>query len=135
MDPSRTTHGGQGHRCSHAEPANLAYLTGDGRRCALGLLTRSLHCVVAVPVSDLPNVRAVSAATDIRGFKSEEEMFHGFRDVLRDLRLTKATIALEKNFFDAALYEVFKGHILPDATVVSASPVLSRLRMLKEPEE
>jgi Xaa-Pro aminopeptidase len=62
-------------------------------------------------------------------------MFHGFRDVLKDLNLTQATIALEKNFFDASLYEVFKAHILPKATVVPAGPVLSRLRMLKEPEE
>ena len=117
------------------KPANLAYLTGDGRPCALGLMTRSLRCVVTVPVSDVPSVRAASAATDIRAFKSEEEMFHGFRDVLKDLGLTEATIAVEKNFFDAALYEVFKSHILPKATVVSTTPVLSRLRMLKEPEE
>ena len=117
------------------KPATLAYLTGDGRRCALGLLTRSLQCVVSVPVSDLRSVRAASAATDVRAFRSEEEMFHGFRDVLKDLGLTEATIALEKNFFDASLYEVFKAHILPKAAVVPAGPVLSQLRMLKEPEE
>ena len=117
------------------KPANLAYFTGDGRPCALGLLTKSAQCVVAVPVSDLSSVRASSAATDIRTFKSEEEMLHGFRDVLSDLGLAQATIAVEKNFFDAALYDVFKAHILPAATVVSATPLVSRLRMLKEPEE
>ncbi len=117
------------------KPANLAYLTGDGRPCALGLLTRSLQCIVSVPASDLKSVRAVSAATDVRAFQSEEEMFHGFRDVLRALGLEAATIALEKNFFDAALYEVFKAHILPRATVVPAGPILSRLRMLKQREE
>ena len=117
------------------KPANLAYLTGDGRPCALGLVTKSLQCVVSVPASDLKSVRAASAATEIRAFRSEEEMFHGFRDVLKELGLTQATIALEKNFFDAALYEVFKAHILAKATVVPAGPVLSQLRMLKEPEE
>ncbi len=117
------------------KPANLVYLTGDGRPCALGLLTKSLQCVVSVPACDLRSVRAASAATDVRAFRSEEEMFHGFRDVLKDLGLTEKTIALEKNFFDAALYEVFKAHILPKATVVPAGPVLSRLRMLKDPEE
>jgi Xaa-Pro dipeptidase len=60
------------------KPANLAYLTGDGRPCALALLTESLHCVVSVPASDLPSVRKTSAATEIRTFKSEEEMLHGF---------------------------------------------------------
>ncbi len=117
------------------KPANLAYLTGDGRPCALGLLTKSLQCIVSVPASDLRSVRAASAATDVRAFRSEEEMFHGFRDVLKELGLTEKTIALEKNFFDASLYEVFKAHILPKATVVPAGPVLSRLRMLKEPGE
>ena len=57
------------------KPANLVYLTGDGRPCALGLLTRSLRCIVAVPSSDLDSVRKTSAATDIRVFHSEEEMF------------------------------------------------------------
>ncbi|HEY7676383.1 MAG TPA: Xaa-Pro peptidase family protein [Candidatus Methylomirabilis sp.] len=117
------------------KPANLAYFTGDGRPCALGLFTRKLQCIVSVPASDLKSVRAASAATDVRAFRSEEEMFHGFRDVLKELGLAEATIALEKNFFDAALYEVFRAHILPRATVVPAGPVLSHLRMFKGPEE
>lgn len=117
------------------KPANLAYLTGDGRPCALGLITRAPRCIVAVPACDLQSVRRTSAASDIRVFRSEEEMFHGFRDVLREEGLSEATIAVEKNFFDAALFEVFTAHILPKARVVPAAPVLSRLRMLKEPEE
>lgn len=117
------------------KPANLAYFTGDGRPCALALFTTSLDCVVSVPTCDLRDVSAQSAATDIHQFKNEEDMFHGFRDVIRDHGLIEATIALEKNFFDAALFEVFKGHILPKANVVPATPVISRLRMIKEDAE
>jgi Xaa-Pro aminopeptidase len=117
------------------KPENLAYFTGDGRPCALGLFTTSLECVVSVPTCDYADVRAISAATDIRQFQNEEDMFHGFRDVIGDLGLVEATIGLEKNFFDAALFEVFKGHILPKAQVVPAAPVISRLRMIKEPAE
>lgn len=116
-------------------PANLAYFTGDGRPCALGLFTASLECVVSVPICDFQDVRGVSAATDIRTFKNEEDMFHGFRNIIQEFGLTDATIGLEKNFFDAALFEVFKAHILPRATVVPAMPVLSQLRMIKEPAE
>jgi hypothetical protein len=94
------------------KPANLAYITGDGRPCALALLTRARQCVVAVPECDLASVRRASAATDIRVFRSEAEMFHGFRDVLKELGLAQATIAIEKNFFDAALYEVFTPYLL-----------------------
>lgn len=117
------------------KPTNLAYLTGDGRPCALGLLTASGEFVVSVPECDVSSVRALSHATEIRGFRSEDEMFHGFRDVLAELGLSRATIGLEKNFFDAALHEVFSAHILGEATVVSATPVLSRLRMLKDAGE
>ena len=84
-------------------PANLASLTGDGRPCALALLTAARQCIVAVPACDLARVRRASAATDIRAFRSEAEMFHGFRDVLAELGLARATIAVEKNFVDAAL--------------------------------
>jgi Xaa-Pro aminopeptidase len=117
------------------KPANLAYLTGDGRPCALAMLTRTLHCIVAVPACDVSSVRRTSAATDVRQFQSEAEMFHGFRDVLQELGLTQGTIAIEKNFFDAALYEVFVAHILPKASVVPAAPIVSRLRMLKDESE
>lgn len=117
------------------KPANLAYLTGDGRPCALALLTRNSECIVSVPACDLESMRRVSAATDIRTFESEAEMFHGFRDILQDLNLTSATIAVEKNFFDAALYEVFVAHILPKAKIESAAPIVSQLRMFKEPAE
>ena len=117
------------------KPANLAYLTGDGRPCALGLLTTRGDFVVAVPECDVLSVRRSSHASDIRAFRSEEEMFHGFRDVLAEWGLAEGTIGLEKNFFDAALHEVFSVHILPRAAVVSATPVLSRLRMLKDDAE
>jgi len=117
------------------KPSNLAYLTGDGRPCALGLLTTGGDFVVAVPECDRPSVRATSHATEVRTFRSEDEMFHGFRDVINGRGLSEATIGLEKNFFDAALYEVVSGHILPRATVVPATPVLSRLRMLKDADE
>lgn len=117
------------------KPANLAYFTGDGRPCALALLTRTLHCVVTVPACDLASIRRTSVATEFRSFQSEVEMFHGFRDVLKELDLTKATIAIEKNFFDAALYEVFVAHILPKAHAVSATPIVSQLRMLKDAAE
>jgi len=117
------------------KPANLAYFTGDGRPCALALLTRGQRCIVAVPECDVASVRRASVATEIRAFRSEEEMFHGFRDVLREQGLTEATIAIEKNFFDAALYEVCTAHILPKAKVVPATPLISALRMIKDAAE
>jgi Xaa-Pro aminopeptidase len=117
------------------KPANLAYFTGDGRPCALALFTREPRCIVAVPTSDLRSAQATSVASELWGVASEEDMFHGFRDVLRAHRLERATIGLEKNFFDAALYDVFTAHILPHATVAPAGPVISRLRMIKEAGE
>jgi Xaa-Pro aminopeptidase len=117
------------------KPANLAYFTGDGRPCALALLTPAPRCIVAVPECDVASVRRASAATEVRAFQSEDQMFHGFRDVLAEQGLTGSTIAIEKNFFDAALYEVFTAHILPKAKVVAAAPLISSLRMIKDAAE
>ncbi|MFN8034872.1 MAG: Xaa-Pro peptidase family protein [Acidimicrobiia bacterium] len=117
------------------KPANLAYLSGDGRPCALALLTAAGEYIVSVPECDRPGVEAAARATEVRTFRSEEEMFHGYRDLLADRGLDRATIGLEKNFFDASLHEVFAAHILPNAEVVSATPVLSRLRMCKDADE
>ena len=50
-----------------------------------------------------------SAATDIRAFRSEDEMFHGFREVLGDLGLSDATIAVAWCLHDAFLRPVFHG--------------------------
>jgi Xaa-Pro aminopeptidase len=105
------------------KPANLAYLTGDGRPCSLALFATDGRLVVTAPTCDLPSVRRLSQATDVRGFASEEEMFHGFRDILSELGLSTATLALEKSFFDAALHEVVVAHVLAGATVVPATPV------------
>jgi Xaa-Pro dipeptidase len=46
------------------KPTNLAYLTGDGRPCALGLLTSTGRFIVAVPECDLASVRAASRRKD-----------------------------------------------------------------------
>jgi Xaa-Pro dipeptidase len=88
------------------KPTNLAYRTGGGRPCVLGLLTATGRFVAGVPECDEASLRAASHATEVRSFRSEEEMFHGFRDVLAELELDEATVALVNCFFDAALHEV-----------------------------
>jgi len=72
---------------------------------------------------DLESVRRTSAATDIRVFHSEDEMFHGFRDVLREHGLSEATIAVEKNLFDAAFFRT-----LDEGTRVIAAMAANGLR-------
>jgi Xaa-Pro aminopeptidase len=117
------------------KPANLRYLLGDGRPCALAVVTASGEVILAVPECDVPSVRLVAHASEIRGVRSETEMFHGFRDVLAGRALSDGTIGVERNFLDAALHDVFAKHVVPEATVVSATRVMSRLRMLKDVQE
>lgn len=117
------------------KPANLAWLTGDGRPCALGLLDANGEFVVSVPECDVPSMRMLSTASEINSFRNEEDMFHGFGEILELRGLKGSTIALEKNFFDAALHEVFVKHVLAGINVVPAGPVLSRIRMIKDAEE
>lgn len=49
------------------KPTNLAYLTGDGRPCALGLLTSSGRFIVAVPECGSSPVSTSSAPTVLLG--------------------------------------------------------------------
>jgi Xaa-Pro dipeptidase len=117
------------------KPANLFWLTGDSRPCALGLLTQDGNFTVSVPNCDVAGVKRTSNAADIRGFASEEDMFHGFRKEIESRGLARSIIGLEKNFFDSSLHDVFVKHVLGGAKTVSASPVLSALRMIKDADE
>lgn len=117
------------------KPANLKYLTGDGRPCTLTLLTQAGNLVITVPQTDVADVRQTVPIADVRGFGDEEEMLHGFGDILDEFSVHDKTLAMEKNFWDASLFGIFVDHVLPNATVVPVTPVLSPLRMIKSAEE
>src|SRR4030066_793488 len=59
-----------------AKPANMAYLTGDGRLCAYAMITREGKVALGVPKTDLEDVKSLAHFDHIVGFETEVGMIH-----------------------------------------------------------
>ena len=53
------------------KPANMTYLTGDGRLCAYAMITREGVVAPGVPVTDVEDVSALAVFDHIVGFDDE----------------------------------------------------------------
>jgi len=53
------------------KPANMTYLTGDGRLCAYAMVTRDGVVALGVPVTDVADVSALAVFDQIVGFDDE----------------------------------------------------------------
>lgn len=120
-----------------AKPQNMAYLCGDGRLCAFAVVTRDGRAVLGVPRTDVEDARAGACVDEIRGFETEVEMLHSIHQFFEHLGVTQGKVGLEKTFLTVSLQQMLRHpHALPTSlTVEDATPVMSRLRIVKEPEE
>jgi Xaa-Pro aminopeptidase len=120
-----------------AKPQNMSYLCGDGRLCAFAVVTRDGRAVLGVPRTDVEEARAGAQVDEILGFETEVEMLHSIHHVFEHLGITKGKVGLENTFLTVSLHHMFRHpHALPTTlSVEDATPVMSRLRIVKEPEE
>ncbi|MHB8908881.1 MAG: aminopeptidase P family N-terminal domain-containing protein [Syntrophales bacterium] len=54
-----------------AKPANMAYLTGDGRLCAYAMITQEGKVALGVPSTDVEDVKRLACFDQIAGFEDE----------------------------------------------------------------
>ncbi len=59
-----------------AKPANMAYLTGDGRLCAFAMITQNGKVALGVPKTDVEDVKNLARFDQIIGFEDEVGMIH-----------------------------------------------------------
>ena len=59
-----------------AKPANMAYLTGDGRLCAYAVITQNGKVALGVPKTDVEDVKSLACFDHIVGFDDEVGMIH-----------------------------------------------------------
>lgn len=120
-----------------AKPANLFYLTGDGRLCSYAIVTQDGRVAVGVPSTDLEDASALARFDKIVGFEDEVEMLHSINHFFRELGLAKAKVGLEYTFLTKSMFAMFTHpHAIPEtATVVDGTHALSELRMVKSREE
>ena len=77
------------------KPANMHYLTGDGRLCAYAVITKDLQVVMGVPRTDIEDVKRLAHFDHIVGFENEVGLIHSVAHYFKDFGITKGVVGLE----------------------------------------
>jgi len=119
------------------KPANMYYLTGDGRLCAYAMLTSDGRVALGVPVTDLEDVASQAHFDHLTGFEDEVGMIHSIAHYFTQFSIQEGAVGLEFTFLTQSMLGMLTHpHAKPEKVVVrDATPILSALRMVKEPEE
>lgn len=119
------------------KPANMQYLTGDGRLCAYAMITPGGKVALGVPTTDVEDVRRLAYHDDIVGFEDEVGMIHSIAHHFKHLGIESGAVGLEYTFLtQSMLAMVTHPHAKPAAiTTRDGTHVLSTLRLVKDPDE
>ena len=119
------------------KPSNMFYLTGDGRLCAYAMVTRDGKVALGVPSTDVADVTALAHFDDLAGFEDEVGMIHSIAHHFEHFGISEGNVGLEYTFLTQSMKSMLTHpHAKPEAIAVTdGTAILSRLRMVKEPEE
>ncbi|MGV8073762.1 MAG: M24 family metallopeptidase [Syntrophobacteraceae bacterium] len=119
------------------KPANMFYLTGDGRLCAYAMVTRDGKIALGVPQTDVEDVKSNAWFDRIVGFKNEIGMVHSIADYFEYLGIKEGTLGLEYAFLpEPRMGMLIHPHAKPKAVgPVDCTPLMSELRLVKDDEE
>jgi len=119
------------------KPANMHYLTGDGRLCAYAMITNDLRVVMGVPQTDIEDVKRFAHFDHIIGFENEVGLIHSVAHYFKDFGITKGVVGLEYSFLPAPRMGMFTHpHAKPEGVVpMDCTPLMSALRLVKDNEE
>jgi len=120
-----------------SKPANMFYLTGDGRLCAYAIVTCDGRVALGVPSTDIADVSQRARFDKIEGFEDEVGMLHSIAHFFEEFGLQEARVGLEHTFLTMSMHAMFTHPhaIPPTTTTVDATHLLSELRMLKSQQE
>lgn len=119
------------------KPANMAYLTGDGRLCAFAMITRDGQVALGVPQTDVEDVTTLAHVDHIVGFKDEVGMIHSIAHYFEHFGIQKGVVGLEYTFLTQSMMGMLTHpHAKPAGVEVKdCTPILSELRIVKDAEE
>jgi len=119
------------------KPANMFYLTGDGRLCAYALITRDGRVALGVPTTDVEDVRALARFDHMTGFEDEVGMIHSIAHYFKEFGIDRGTVGLEFTFLTQAMMGMMTHpHAKPkDVAVKDCTAILSELRLVKDAGE
>jgi Xaa-Pro aminopeptidase len=118
-------------------PANMSYLTGDGRLCAYAMITREGIVALGVPVTDVEDVSGLAVFDHIVGFDDEVGMIHSIAHHFKELGLEQGSVGLENTFLTGAMRGVLTHpHAKPAALEAKDyTHVMTQLRIVKDDQE
>src|SRR5574341_340574 len=119
------------------KPANMAYLTGDGRLCAYAMITQGGQVALGVPVTDVEDVKGLAHFDHIAGFDDEVGMIHSIAHYFEQFGIREGTVGLEYTFLTMSMMGMLTHpHAKPEKVQVKdCTHILSELRMVKDAEE
>ena len=119
------------------KPANMFYLTGDGRLCAYAMVTRQGQVALGVPKTDVEDVRRSAHFDTMHGFEDEVGMIHSIPHDFEHYGIRSGTVGLEHTFLTQSMMAMLTyPHAKPhDVRARDCTAVLSALRLVKEPVE
>ncbi len=119
------------------KPANMFYLTGDGRLCAFAMITREGKVALGVPQTDVEDVKRLAHYDHIVGFEDEVGMIHSIAHYFEHFGISKGAVGLEYTYLTQSMMGmVTHPHAKPaGVTVKDCTHILSELRLVKDAEE
>jgi len=120
-----------------AKPANMAYLTGDGRLCAFAMITKDGKVALGVPKTDVEDVKSLAQFDHITGFENEVGMIHSIAHYFEHFGISQGVAGLEYTFLTQSMMGMLTHpHGKPEKVMVKdCTPIFSELRMVKDTEE
>lgn len=119
------------------KPANMYYLTGDGRLCAFAMVTDKGEVGVGVPSTAVVDVTNHAKFDQIVGFEDEVGMIHAIAHYFEGFGISKGYVGLEYTFLtNSMMHMLTHPHAKAEAIQVKdATSIFSQLRMRKDREE
>ncbi|MDP2728431.1 MAG: Xaa-Pro peptidase family protein, partial [Dehalococcoidia bacterium] len=119
------------------KPANMFYLSGDGRLCAYAMVTQDGRVALGVPMTDVEDVKGVAHFDHIAGFENEVGMIHSIAHHFEQFGISQGVVGLEYTFLTQSMMGMLTHpHAKPEGvTVKDCTPILSELRIVKDSEE
>lgn len=119
------------------KPANMFFLTGDGRLCAFAMISKEGRVALGVPSTDVADVSRLATFDQIAGFEDEVGMIHAIAHVFNDFGVTEGTMGLEYTFLRHTMVAMMTHpHAKPEKVVAKdCTALMTALRIVKEPSE
>ncbi len=119
------------------KPANMFYLTGDGRLCMYAMVTRDGKVAIGAPTTDVDDIRKLAHFDHIAGFEDEVGMIHSIARHFEHFGIERGSVGLEYTFLTQSMMAmVTHPHAKPkDVQPKDCTSIMSELRIIKEPKE